>query len=174
MNDARMKEAFDKIERHIEDVYSIPVSINDVVHPNTGDFDGTKIELDHDQELDSALFVLVHLFGHTVQWNISAEYRALGSDLSIGKGEEVLMKILEYEKNATRYSLQLKHDVQETDIYQWVSDYIAADWKNHAHNYRTGEKLDFRTLIEPGKGTLLGPLKIPAFTPQKWISRWSF
>ena len=174
MSDARMKEAFDKIERHIEDVYSIPVSINDVVHPNTGDFDGVKIEIDHDQDLDSALFVLVHLFGHTVQWNISAEYRELGSDLSIGKGEEVLMKILDYEKNATRYSLQLMHDVGLKDLDQWVSDYFAADWKYLAHYYRTGEKLDFRKLIEPGKGALLSPLKIPDFKPQKWISRWSF
>ena len=173
-DEAKMKAAFDKIERHIEDVYSIPVSINDVLDPNTGDFDGLKIEIDHDQDLDSALFVLVHLFGHTVQWNISAEYRELGADLSIGKGEDVLMKILDYEKNATRYSLQLMHDVGVKDLDQWVSDYFAADWKYLAHYYRTGVKLDFRKLIEPGKGALLTPLKIPPFKPQKWISRWSF
>ena len=168
------KTAYDKVERHIEDRYQIPVSISDVLDPNTGDFDGMKIEVDYAQELDSALFVLVHLFGHTVQWNISEEYRKLGSDLSIGKGEDVLAKILEYEKNATRYSLQLMHDVGVKDLDQWVSDYFAADWKYLAHYYRTGEKLDFRTLIEPGKGALLAPLKIPEFKPQKWISRWAF
>lgn len=174
MNEARFKEAYDLVERRIEDRYQIPVSINDVVHPNTGDFDGVKIEIDHDQELDSALFVLVHLFGHTVQWNISAEYRALGSDLSTGKGEEVLNKILEYEKNATRYSLQLMHDVGVKDLDQWVADYFAADWKYLQHYYRTGEKLDFRKLIVKDAGTLLTPLAIPEFKPQKWISRWSF
>ena len=168
------KTAYDKVERHIEDRYQIPVSISDVVDPNTGDFDGMRIQIDHAQELDSAFFVLVHLFGHTVQWNISAEYRELGSDLSIGKGPEVLAKILDYEKNATRYSLQLMHDVGVTDLDQWVADYFAADWKYLDHYYRTGEKLDFRTLIEPGKGTRLTPLKIPQFKPQKWISRWSF
>jgi hypothetical protein len=133
-----------------------------------------KIEVDHDQDLDSALFVLVHLFGHTVQWNISEEYRALGADLSIGKGEDVLNKILEYEKNATRYSLQLMHDVGVKDLDQWVADYFAADWKYLQHYYRTGEKLDFRKLIQPGKGTLLTSLAIPEFKPQKWMSRWSF
>ena len=168
------KTAYDRVERHIEDRYQIPVSINDVLDPNTGDFDGMKIEIDYAQELDSAFFVLVHLFGHTVQWNISAEYRELGSDLSIGKGEDVLAKILAYEQNATRYSMQLMHDVGVKDLDQWVSDYFAADWKYLSHYYRTGEKLDFRKLIEPGKGALLTPLQIPEFKPQKWISRWSF
>ena len=168
------KTAYDKVERHIEDRYQIPVSIGDVLDPNTGDFDGMKIEIDYAQDLDSALFVLVHLFGHTVQWNISEEYRKLGADRSIGKSDDVLMKILEYEKNATRYSMQLMHDVGVKDLDQWVSDYFAADWKYLAHYYRTGEKLDFRKLIEPGKGALLTPLKIPEFKPQKWISRWSF
>lgn len=38
----------------------------------------------------------------------------------------------------------------------------------------TDFKLDVRQLIEPGKAELLTPLSIPHFTPQKWISRWSF
>ena len=168
------KTAFDLVERRIEDRYSIPVSISDVLDPNTGDFDGVKIMVDYDQDMESALFVLVHLFGHTVQWNISAEYRAIGTDLSIGKGEEELRKIHEYEKNATRYSLQLLHDVGVKDLDRWVSDWWGADWKYLAHYYRTGEKLDTRSLIEPGKAELLTPLTIPQFTPQKWMSRWSF
>ena len=168
------KSAYDKVERHIEDRYSIPVSIGDVLDPNTGDFDGMKIEIDYAQELDSAFFVLIHLFGHTVQWNISAEYRALGADVSIGKGEDVLEKILAYEKNATRYSMQLMHEVGVRHLDQWVSDYFAADWKYLQHYYRTGEKLDFKQLLEPGKGEMLTPLAIPDFKPQKWISRWSF
>jgi len=168
------KEAYDRVERRIEDRYGIPVSISDVLEPNTGDFDGMKILIDHDQDLESALFVLIHLFGHTVQWNISEEYRRLGTDLSIGKGEEELAKIFAYEKDATRISLQLLHEVGIKDLDRWVSDWWHADWKYLAHYYRTGEKLDFRTLIEPGKGETLIPCPIPAFTPQQWLSRWSF
>ncbi len=169
-----LKKAYDLVERRIENRYAIPVSIADVLDPNTGDFDGLRIQVDYDQDLDSALFVLVHLFGHTVQWNISAEYRELGHDLSTGKGEEQLKKIYDYEKNATRYSLQLMHEVGIKDLDQWVSDWWEADWKYLAHYYRTGVKLDFRKLLEPGKGGLLTPLAIPEFKPQKWISRWSF
>jgi len=168
------KTAFDLVERKIEDRYNIPVSISDVIDPNTGDFDGLKIMLDYDQDMESALFVLIHLFGHTVQWNTSDEYRAIGSDLSIGKGDEELRKIHAYEKNATRYSLQLLYDVGVEDLDRWVSDFWEADWKYLAHYYRTGEKLDTRSLIEPGKAELLVPLPIPEFTPKKWLSRWSF
>lgn len=168
------KEAFDKVEKRIESRYGIPVMISDVLDPNTGDFDGMRIQVDHDQDLESALFVLIHLFGHTVQWNVSEEYRRLGHDLSIGKGEEELKKIYAYEKDATRISLQLLHDVGIKDLDRWVSDWWHADWKYLAHYYRTGEKLDFRTLIRPGEGETLTPTEIPAFTPQRWLSRWSF
>jgi hypothetical protein len=168
------KQAFDRVERRIEDRYGIPVSISDVLDPNTGDFDGMKIMVDHDQDLESALFVLVHLFGHTVQWNTSAEYREIGTDLSIGKGDEVLAKIYEYEKNATRISLQLMHESGVKNLDQWVSDWWAADWKYLNHYYRTGEKHEFRSLIQPGQAEVLTPLPIPEFKPQKWLSRWSF
>src|SRR5688572_4547752 len=168
------KTAFDLVERRVEDRYGIPVSISDVLDPNTGDFDGVRIQIDFDQELDSALFVLVHLFGHTVQWNISAEYRELGADLSTGKGAEQLKRIYDYEKNATRYSLQLMHDAGVKDLDRWVSDWWAADWRYLERYYQTGEKLTFRALLEPGKGELLTPLPIPEFKPTQWISRWSF
>jgi len=172
--DRRFQEAFNRVELEIETRYGIGVSISDVLDPNTGDFDGVSIKIDYDQDLEMALFVVIHLFGHTVQWNISEEYRRLGTDLSIGKGEEELARIYEYERDATRYSLRLLHDVGLRDLDRWVTDLFYADWKFLAHYYRTGEKLDFRGLIRPGEGELLTELPIPAFTPQRWLSRWSF
>jgi hypothetical protein len=168
------KEAYDLVERRIEDRYGIPVSISDVLDPNTGDFDGVRIMVDYDNELETALFVLIHLFGHTVQWNTSEEYRRIGTDLSIGKGDEELAKIREYEQNATRYSLQLLHEVGVSDLDRWLSDWWHADWRYLSHYYKTGEKLDTKGLLEPGKHELLSPLAIPEFTPTKWMSRWSF
>lgn len=168
------KEAYDRVERRIEERYGIPVSISDVLDPNTGDFDGASIKIDYDQSIESALFVLVHLFGHTVQWDTSAEYRELGRDLTIGKSDEQLQRIYDYEKNATRYSLQLMHDAGIGDLDRWVSDWWHADWKYLKHYYRSGEKLDFKTLLKPNAGEVLTPLPIPEFQPQRWISRWSF
>jgi hypothetical protein len=60
------QDAFNRVELLIERRYGIPVSISDVLDPNTGDFDGVSIKIDYDQDLEIALFVLVHLFGHTV------------------------------------------------------------------------------------------------------------
>ena len=168
------KKAYDLVERRIEERYEIPVMISDVLDPNTGDFDGTRIQVDFDQDLETAFFVLVHLFGHTVQWNTSEEYRRIGTDLSIGKGEKELAAIYEYERGATRYSLQLMYEVGVKDLDRWLSDWWHADWVYLKHLYQTGEKLKFKELLKPGIGDLLTPLAIPEFVPQKWISRWSF
>ena len=43
------QEAFNRVELHIEKHYGIPVSISDVLDPNTGDFDGSCIKVDYDR-----------------------------------------------------------------------------------------------------------------------------
>jgi hypothetical protein len=174
MNENDFKSAFDAVERRIESKYGIPVSISDVLHPNTGDFDGCRIQVDYDQDLECAFFVLVHLFGHTVQWNTSAEDRELGLIQATGVSDEFLLKVYDYERDATRYSLQLMHECNVKHLDAWVSDWWAADWKYLKHFYQTGEKLDFRQLLKPGTAQVLTPLRIPNFQPQKWVSRWSF
>ena len=171
---AAFTDAFNRIERHIEDRYQIPVMISDVLDPNTGDFDGSRILVDYDQDIEMALFVVIHLFGHTVQWNLSERYRQIGIESQPGKSEEELAEIYVYERDATRYSLGLLQEAGISGLDRWISDWWHADWRYLAHFYRTGEKLDVRTLIAPGQGECLTPLPLPPFTPNKWVSRWSF
>lgn len=168
------KDTYNRVEREIESRYGVAVSIGDVLDPNTGDFDGLCIQVDYDQELDSALFILIHLFGHTVQWNSSEEYRRIGTDSSPGKSEQELRLAYAYEKDAARYSLQLLHDVGVRHMDRWVSDWWHADWRFLEHFYRTGHRLDVRQLLRSGEGELLMPLPIPPFTPRRWHLRWSF
>jgi hypothetical protein len=168
------QDAYNRVCDRIEKRYGIEVTISDVLDPNTGDFDGATIKLDYDQDLDMALFVLAHLFGHTVQWNVSEEFRALGRETSPGKTEEELARILVYERDATRYSLTLLHESGVEDLDQWVSDWWRADWDFLSHFYRTGERLDPKKLLRPGGGPALAPLPIPDFQPHHWVSRWSF
>ena len=52
--------------------------ITNVPEPFTGDLDGSTILVDYDLDAEEALFILVHLFGHTVQWNVSPADRELG------------------------------------------------------------------------------------------------
>jgi hypothetical protein len=157
----------------VEGKYGIEVTISDVVDPNTGDFDGERILIDYDQDLEVALFVLVHLFGHTVQWNVSERYRGLGLNVPKATTPEEMAAITEYEKGATQLGIALLHEAGVTDMDGWASDWWRADFDYLVHFYETGEKLDVRGLLKRG-GRVLSPQPIPAFTPKRYASRWSF
>src|SRR4030095_16174851 len=77
-SDERLREAFDTLEPYIERRYGVPVIINDVPDPFTGDLDGSEIHVDYANELETAVFIIAHLFGHTVQWNLSEYARHIG------------------------------------------------------------------------------------------------
>ena len=124
------KSCYNVVEHYVEKTYGMPVSIADVLDPNTGDFDGVSIKVDYDLEVDLAFYILLHLFGHSVQWNLSEEYRILGQDQSIPKPPEVMAKVHDYERDATRFALTLCRDagvgpIEEID--RWVSDWFHAD-----------------------------------------------
>ena len=172
MSPERLREAFNRVEAHIERRYGIPVLIKDVVHPFTGDLDGAEIHVDYDEEIESALFIIAHLFGHTVQWNVSPAARAIGTRTFTEPPTDAdLAELRDYEVTACRYSLQLFHDVGIRDLDQWMSDFAACDYAYLAHFYRTGEKLPFRSFWRDGE-PLLEPLAIPDFSPRRWVSRW--
>ena len=77
-NADRFRQVFNRVERYIEERYHLPVVITDVPDPFTGDLDGSTILVDHDLDAEEALFILVHLFGHTVQWNVNPADREPG------------------------------------------------------------------------------------------------
>ena len=167
----RFREAFNVLERHIEERWGIPVRIRDVPTPFTGDLDGAEIHVDHDLDAEDALFILVHLFGHTVQWNLSEELRRLGAVRGPGLSDETVAALVDYERQACRYSLQLLHDAGITDLDQWLSDFAACDLAYLIHFYKSGEKLPFRSFWKDGQ-PLLEPQAVPAFQPSRWVSRW--
>jgi len=173
VSDFDYQAVFNKLVPIVERKYGIEVTISDVVDPNTGDFDGRQILIDYDQDLEVALFVLVHLFGHTVQWNTSEKYRDLGLNVAVGKTEEEMAAITEYEQGATRLGIALLHEAGVLDMDGWASDWWRADFQYLVHFYKTGEKLDVRSLLVRG-GDALAPLPIPEFTPRRFASRWSF
>jgi hypothetical protein len=167
------RAVYNRVVPVVEKKYGVEVVISDVVDPNTGDFDGEKILIDYDQDLEVALFVLVHLFGHTAQWNTSEAYRNLGLHAATGKTQEELLAIHEYEQGATRIGIALLHEAGVSDMDGWASDWWRADYEYLLHFYETGDKLDVRALLKRG-GEALAPMPIPAFKPQRFASRWSF
>jgi hypothetical protein len=109
-----------------------------------------------------------------VQWNVSEKWRNLGLNVAVGKTEQEMKDIHEYEQGATRLGITLLHEAGVRDMDGWASDWWRADYEYLLHFYATGEKLDTRALLKRGGAETLEPLPIPRFTPQRFSSRFSF
>ena len=127
-----------------------------------------EILVDYDLDAEEALFILVHLFGHTVQWNVSPADRALGLLEVREPSDELLASLARYEVDAARYSLQLFHEAGVHDLDQWLANFVACDIAYLMHFYRTGEKRAFRSFWVDGAPPL-SPLEIP---PSSRRSGW--
>ena len=163
---------FCSLAERIEEAYSLKVNVGPVTGSYTGQFDGKEIWADLDRDPEEAVFILVHLFGHTVQWNLDEKLRRLGLAVS-GVKEEDLPRIYEYERQASQFGLALLEETGEMRLAWWLSDCFGADWKFLAHFYRTGEKVRFKK-EEGTDEPLLSALPIPRFVPQRWPPRGSF
>jgi hypothetical protein len=170
-SDDRLREVFDIVEPYLERRWGIPVIIKDVPSPFTGDLDGAEIHVDHDLEMDEAVFIIAHLFGHTVQWNVDPKSREIGLKEPGKVSPEEIAAVRAYEEEACRYSIQLFHEVGVHDLDGWLSDFAACDLAYLEHFYRTGEKRNFRSFWQDDRPVMTG-LPIPNFQPAKWLSRW--
>jgi hypothetical protein len=169
--DDRLREVFNTLEPYIERRYGVPVIIKDVPDPFTGDLDGGEIHVDYSNDMENAVFIIAHLFGHTVQWNLSEYARRIGTEAQQNPSVEKLAELEAYEREACRYSLQLFHDAGVHDLDQWISDFAACDFAYLSYFYKTGEKRAFRSFWKSGQ-PLLQPLAIPDFVPTHWLSRY--
>jgi hypothetical protein len=171
--DERFRDYFRRVKRRVEEGYRIPVEVCDVLDPNTGSFDGSKIWIDYANSLEMSLFVLVHLFGHTVQWNLVPEYRTIDQRVRPGCDETLLEESRVYELNASRYGLSLLHEEGILDLDQWLADWRGSDWEYLSHFYRTGVLGNWEDFRRSGH-ELIRPLEIPSFTTGAYSPRYAF
>jgi hypothetical protein len=154
----------------VEGKYGLHVVVDVIPPPFTGDIDGASIFVDSRLGAEESLFLLLHLFGHSVQWNTDAGARALGLLAVRAPTEELLAELAKYENTAGRYALQLLHEIGVLDLDQWLANFAACDVAYLMDFYRTGEKRPFRSFWN-ANATPLIPLSIPSFRPQRWVSR---
>lgn len=166
----RFGEVFNLLEPRIEQRWGVPVLIRDVPNPFTGDLDGAEIHVDHDLDAEDALFILIHLFGHTVQWNVSAAARELGKVRGPDLSDQAIAALIAYEREACAYSLQLLHEAGVHDLDQWLADFSACDLAYLLDFYKHNQKRPFRSFWRDGQ-PLMSPRPIPAFQPTRWLSR---
>ncbi|HLJ89640.1 MAG TPA: hypothetical protein VKZ53_22715 [Candidatus Angelobacter sp.] len=128
------------VRGHIEQVYQVAVVTREFTHGFLGDLNGAEIHIDRRLTDEQNLFLLAHLFGHTVQWNTSGYDPEIAGDLTPPVAERLFPAILHFEREAAAYGLGLLHEVGIFDIDRWFSDYAASDQAYLLHYYRTGER----------------------------------
>src|SRR5258708_8251535 len=86
-----------RVQEHLEQAHGIRVVTRDIPDPLTGDLDGAEIHVDYALTPEQRLFLLAHLFGHTVQWNVDPGAIALGRPLQVPVAQALLPAIIHYD-----------------------------------------------------------------------------
>ncbi len=159
-----------RVTAHIESRYRISVVQRDIPEPWVGDLNGAEIHISRGVLPEQQLFLLAHLFGHCVQWNVSPEAVEIGRQRRPPVPEELLPAIVEYEREAASYALTVLRQIGIVGLEQWLADYTACDLGYLMHFYRTGEKLN-STLFWRDNTPLLEARAIPSFTPARLTFR---
>lgn len=160
-----------RVRARIEDRYGIVVAFVAMAPPFTGDLDGAEVRIQRGHAVEAAFFTLVHLFGHTVQWNTCERTRRIG-DREPGRFSAAeIEEVKGYEREASRYAVQLLHETGIADLDPWIADFAAADLAFLEHLYTTGEHRPLAEFWIDGQ-PLLEPLAIPDFRPRRCKFRW--
>lgn len=163
-------DAWAAVTRHIGERYGVGVEVTEIAAPLKGDLDGARILVGERNSPEERLFLVAHLFGHTVQWNLSAELRRLGMTAPVKPTPPQLDALEAYEREACRYSQQAMHEAGVRGLDQWLADHSACDLAFLRHFYTTGTRRPFADFWQPGQ-PLIEPLAIPPFVPTKWRRR---
>jgi len=163
------ERAYPPLQKAIERDYGVTCVRAPVQSGYFGDLNGAEIRIDQSLGPEDSLFTLLHLFGHTVQWNLEGvrDFNIKPGNLS----EETIQDVIDYEHEACRYSMRLLQDQGFAHLEPWLSEYSAADLRHLLHYYRTGEQLGaqpFRNSGEP----MMQPLEIPPFKAKVLRWRW--
>src|SRR5271157_2411401 len=116
-----------RVQNHLQNFYGIRVVTRDIPDPLTGDLDGAEIDIDYAVTHEQRLFLLAHLFGHTVQWNTDPALFEIGRRYQPPVNEDLIPAIIAYEREAACYGLAMLHQINIIDIDSWFSEYSACD-----------------------------------------------
>ena len=169
-DESRFREACALVSRHVHDRYGVTVEEAEMKPPFKGDLDGRSIYVGSGSAPDERLFLVAHLFGHTVQWNVSAALRHLGMRMPVDPDASLLDALEAYEREACGYSQQAMHEAGISDLDQWLADHSACDLAYLRDFYLTGQRKPFRSFWRAGQPPI-APLPIPPFTPTRWRRR---
>src|SRR5215469_1253670 len=153
--------------------HGFAIELADLEPPRTGIFDGLKIVIDPDVPFEMQCFVLLHLFGHSVQWTAPSLADEL-DELRNTTDKALFMQALErYEYKAARFGRQLLDETGLAGLGRWYDDFVATDWKYVERFYQTD-------VIPPWEECLceaaspVEPLAIPPLEHHRVEVRYAF
>jgi hypothetical protein len=153
--------------------YGFAIEYRDLEPPRTGIFDGLRIVLDPDVDFEMQCFVLLHLFGHSVEWVApSIEHKLTALQQTAERG--AFMRVLhDYESEAAQYGMQLIHEVGVDGLDQWFSDFAATDWNYVERFYRTDAIPPWHECVVNDQ-PLIAALPIPPLRHRQVEVRYAF
>ncbi len=152
--------------------YGFVVEYAVLERPRLGIFNGLKLTIDPAVDFEMQCFLVLHLFGHSVQW-VAPSYRPEIVGVSESDLETYLAALERYERNAARFGLQLLHEAGLTDLDSWFFAFAETDWKYVETFYRTGSIPRWETCKVAGARPV-EPLAIPPLQPRLVEVRYAF
>jgi len=153
--------------------YGFAVEYRDLEPPRTGTFDGLRIVLDPDVGLEMQCFILLHLFGHSVQWVAPVIEHKLFALQHTTEKEAFLRVLRDYEFEAARFGLTLLHEVGVTHLDAWFSDFVETDWRYVERFYREGQIPPWQECVAIEQ-PMVQPLTIPSLRHRQVQVRFAF
>ena len=149
------------------------IEYRDLEPPRTGIFDGLRIVVDPDVGFEMQCFLLLHLFGHSVQWVAPSLEHKL-KDLQYTQDKARFMQVLhDYEREAASFGLQLMHERNVTHLDQWYSDFVESDWQYVRRYYETDQLPVWDTCVVRG-AQLIEPAPLPVLKCRQVEVRFAF
>jgi hypothetical protein len=153
--------------------YGYAIEYADLEPPKTGIFNGLRITIDPDVDFEMQCFILLHLFGHSVQWTapaLAASYKSVAET----QDKELFLKALRaYEYEAARLAMQLIRECGVEGLDQWFADFVATDWVYVDRYYRTGQIPAWHECVQFSQ-PLVEPLVIPKIEHKEVEVKFAF
>ena len=153
--------------------HGFAIEYRDLDPPRTGIFDGLRIVIDPDVGFEMQCFLLLHLFGHSVQW-VAPSIETKLDDLRNTTDKVRFMQVLhDYEFEAAGFGMQLLHDCGVLGLDQWYSDFVHTDWRYVERYYQTDRIPPWQECVVSGC-PLVEPRPIPELRLRQVEVRFAF
>jgi hypothetical protein len=152
--------------------YGFGLAYGRLERPKLGIFDGLKLTIDPGVDLEMQCFLVLHLFGHSVQW-VAPSYRPEILGIAEEPLDEYLVALEAYERNAARFGLQLLHEAGITNLDAWFADFAETDWRYVERFYREGSIPPWESCVVRGARPV-EPLAVPRLEPRLVETRFAF